>query len=389
MVYYTDSSDLMFSWLKRALHSTYPEMAITSDPRGLQDKSDEIIVKEHGKAPGEHRDRLHYDTRIAKAFAEMRRVVRDDGVVTIVFGHGDPEVWKRLLAAIDHAGLVMTGSWPANTEAGGQQGKANIETTLTMACRPAPSQRPEGRKAAVEAEIKAEIKRRYPDWERWGLAPTDMLMAASGPAMEIVGRYSVILDARAEPVDIAKFLPLARAAVQEAMAIEVDHHPLETFDARTRFALWWVRVYGRAVVAKSELRWQALAASMNVIDVRDLVPDSEKGCQLTVSSAWTVEIRPESSVIDVALAMAKALDAGLQAVGEVLLASGRDTDDAYLWAATAFLADRLPESDLDSIAWTRILRNRSGIGSAAKAVVVERAGQDKRHKAEQSQLRLL
>ena len=170
----------------------------------------------------------------------MRRVVQDDGVVTIVFGHGEPEVWQRLLRSIERAGLVMTGSWPANTESGGIQGKANIETTLTMACRPAPADRDPGRKGAVEAEIKAEIKRRYPDWERWGLAPADMLMAAAGPAMEVVGRYSEVLDSRGEPVDIHTFLPLARAAVQEAMAVEIDHRPLDSFDARTRFALWWV-----------------------------------------------------------------------------------------------------------------------------------------------------
>src|SRR5205807_7356741 len=100
MVYYTDSSDLFFAWTKRALYSTRPELAITADPRGLQDKSDEIIVKEHGKSPGEHRNREHYDRRMAKAFSEMRRVVRDSGTVTIVFGHGEPEVWQRLLASI-------------------------------------------------------------------------------------------------------------------------------------------------------------------------------------------------------------------------------------------------------------------------------------------------
>src|SRR6185312_10644632 len=169
---------------------------------GCQDKTDEIIVKRvRGEAPDEHRTREHYDSLMAQAFTEMRRVVEQDGVVTIVFGHGEPEVWKRLLDSIQQAGLVMTGSWPANTESGGQQGKANIRTTLTMACRPTPLSRPAGRKGRVEAEIKAEIRRRYPDWERWGLAPADMLMAAAGPAMEVVGRYEHVLDATGEPVD--------------------------------------------------------------------------------------------------------------------------------------------------------------------------------------------
>lgn len=384
MVYYSDSSDLFYSWMKRALVHARPEFALTTDSRGLQEKTDEIIVKEHGKAPGEHRNRDHYDTRIATAFAEMRRVVKDDGVVTIVFGHGEPQVWKRLLGAISSAGLVMTGSWPARTESGGQQGKANIETTLTMCCRPSSGSRPEGRRAAVEAAVKREVRDRMELWSRSGLAPTDMLMASAGPAMEVVGRYSKVLDAKGEPVDIDVFLPMARQAVQEAESIEIDHHPLETFDARTRFALWWVRLFGRQLASKSELRWQVLASSLELTEVRDLVPDATKGCQFVEASNFTRAIGPESPVIDVVLAMAKHWSDGLDAVGEVLVDAGRDIDDAYLWAAILFLADKFPDSDPDAIAWTGILRNRKNVGNAARSVVVakeherENAGNNER-----------
>ena len=99
MIAYADASDLFYVWLKRCLHSHVgPNWPITADPHGTQEKTDEIIVKRvRGEAPDEHRTREHYDTLIAEAFAEMRRVVRDDGVVTIVFGHGEPEVWQRLL----------------------------------------------------------------------------------------------------------------------------------------------------------------------------------------------------------------------------------------------------------------------------------------------------
>ena len=368
MVYYSDSSDLFYVWLKRALGAGRPDFTLTTDERGLQEKINEIIVKEHGKAPGEHRDRNHYDTNIAAAFAEMRRVISDDGLVTIVFGHGEPEVWKRLLGAISSAGLVMTGSWPARTESGGQQGKANIETTLTMSCRPAQHNRPVGRRAAVEAAVKREVRERMELWGRSGFAPTDMLMASAGPAMEVVGRYSKVLDARGEPVDIDVFLPVARQAVQEAESIEIDHHPLETFDARTRFALWWARLFERQLAPKSELRWQVLASSLDLTEVRDLVPDAPKGCQFVESKKFMRHIGPESSVIDVALAMAQRWPDGLDAVGEILADAGRDTDDAYLWAAISFLADRFPDSDSDAIAWTGILRNRKNVGNAARSV---------------------
>ncbi|MFD3561892.1 hypothetical protein ACFWVU_19720 [Streptomyces sp. NPDC058686] len=389
MIAYADSSDLIYAWLKRALHSTWPELVVTSDEHGCQEKSEEIIVKRvRGEAPNEHRTREHYDTMIARAFGEMRRVVRDDGLVTIVFGSGDPEVWQRLLTAIEKAGLVMTGSWPANTEASNHQGKANIETTLTMTCRPMAPGRTPGRKGAVEAEIKAEIKRRYPDWERWGLAPADMLMAAAGPAMEVVGRYSEVLDAKGEPVDIYTFLPLARAAVQEAMAVEINHQPLETFDARTRFALWWITLYNRQIRAKSELRWQALASSLDLAAIRDLVPDADKGVRFIAARDYKGKIDGDSTVIDVALALAAASEDGLQAMGQVLADAEHAADDTFLWAAVQFLADRLPDNDPDAVRFTRVLRNRAGVVSATEAVAANNYEKSQLQLIDDAQLRL-
>jgi len=390
MIAYADASDLFYVWMKRCLNTTWPELVITADPDGCQEKSEEIIVKRvRGEAPNEHRTREHYDSLISEAFAQMRKVVRDDGVVTIVFGHGEPEVWQRLLHSMDRAGLVMTASWPANTESGGQQGKANIETTLTMACRPAPTGRPRGNKGSVEAEIKAEIKSRYPDWERWGLAPADMLMAASGPAMEVVGRYSEVLDAKGDPVDIFTFLPLARSATQEIMAVEVNHQPLENFDARTRFALWWVRIYGRQAQSKGELRWQALASSLELEAVKDLVSDADKGIRFVMAREFSGRIGAESAVIDVALALAAASNDGAEAMGQVLLDANRASDDTQLWAAIQFLADRLPDTDSDGVAFTRVLRTRAAIGTAATAVAENRAETVSRQKAADDQLRLL
>lgn len=389
MIDYSDASDLFYVWLKRALVSSWPELAVTAHEFGVQEKSDEIIVKKGGTSNNDHRNRKHYDRLIAEAFAEAQRVVRESGVVTIVFGHGDPEVWQRLLSAIQEAGLVLTGAWPAKTEQGGKAGFSNIVTTLTMSCRPAPPDRPDGRKGAVEGEIKEEIARRYPDWERWGLAPADMLMAAAGPAMEVVGRYREVRDRRGDAVDIHTFLPLARAAVQEAMSVEIDHHPLETFDARTRFALWWVRLYGRQGQARSELRWQTLAASLRLEDVGDLVPTEGKGVRFVMAKNFRPRITPESAVIDVALALAASSEGGLRSMGEILAASGRRAGDAYLWAAVKFLADRLPDNDPDKAAFTRVSRTRDGIVSAAEGVEDLEEEQRARKGAEDAQLKLL
>jgi putative DNA methylase len=366
MIDYSDASDLFYVWLKRALGTTHAWFAMTADKRGLQEKDEEIIVKRGGSGVGDHRNERFYDTMISKAFEQARRVVSDDGVVTIVFGHGDPEVWHRLLGAISSAGLVLTGSWPAKTESGGSAGSANIVTTLTIATRPASADRPERLAAVVEAEVAAEVKKRLPIWEQAGLAPTDMLMASAGPAMEVVGRYSRVLDIKGAPVEADRYLLSARRAVQEAAAIEVDHLPLETFDVRTRFALWWIRLYGRQLAPKSELRWQALAANLGLKEVRDLVVDADKGCRFVGSKHFATPIEEGSSAVDVALGMAAAWGEGLDAVGDVLNRAARDGDDSYLWATVRFLADRLPESDPDAVIWNRLIQNRKSVRAASE-----------------------
>ena len=388
MIDYSDASDLFYVWLKRALANTWPELGVTSHEGGVQEKDKEIIVKKGGTTVSDPRDRDHYDRLITQAFAEAQRVVRPDGVVTIVFGHGEPEVWRRLLTSIQSAGLILTGSWPAKTEQGGKSGFSNIVTTLTMACRPATSDRPIGLKAQVQSEIKAAIKTRIDLWESSGLAPTDMLMAAAGPAMEVVGKYSHVMDINGNPLDPMGYpvgtdltfsrqgfkvgerppqgyLEWARQAVQEHVAVEIDHHPLDTFDARTRFALWWVQLFGKGLTADSELRWQTMVAELDERAVNGIVARTKKGARFADASMTKWKTSQESAVIDVAMAMAAVWTDGLDAVGKVLADSGRD-DDPYLWATIAFLSGRLPESDPDAMAWTGLIRNRRGVSAAAK-----------------------
>jgi hypothetical protein len=207
--------------------------------------------------------------------------------------------------------------------------------------------------------------------------------------MEIAGRHSRVLDAKGEHVDISDFLPLARAAVQEAMAVEIDHQPLEAFDARTRFALWWVQIYGRQPQPKSELRWQALASSLDLASVRDLVPDADKGVRFIASRQYRGKIDSDSAVIDVALALAASSGDGLEAIGQVLVAAKRAADDAHLWAVIQFLADRLVANDPDAISFTRVLRARDGIRNAAEALMASSYEDARVEERNDAQLRLL
>lgn len=375
MIPYSDASDLFYVWLKRALVGVDPFFAFTTHPDGVQEKTEEAIVKKNRKYSNDHRTPEHYDRSIATALQEARRVLRPGGVVTIVFGHGEPEVWHRLLAAISNGGLVLTASWPAKTEKSGGSGSANIATTITMSCRPAAPDRPAGRRLAVEAAIRDEIAARVVEWQADGLAPTDQLMASAGPGMEVVGRYSSVVDQLGDPVPPSHFLIVARRAVEEAAAVEIDHLPLQTFDARTRFGLSWVRLYGRALAAKSDARWHMLAADLPTDVVRGVLHESTKGSRLAYASEARVSLDAHSPVLDVTRELASAWSEGLDIVGERLRESGRDPDDPFLWAALGYLTSRLPDGDPDAVAWTGLLRNRKAVVSATRGQAAARADQ--------------
>ena len=383
MVEYSDGSDILYVWLKRALAGSHPWLGVTAHPDGLQEKADEAVVKMTWRNSGDHRTPEHYDRCITRAFTEARRVVGEGGVVTIMFGHDDPEVWQRLLGAISEAGLVLTGSWPARTESGSQMGKVNIETTLTLACRPAAANRPDGRVVEVDAAVRREIEGRVPLWEEAGLALPDQRMAAYGPAMEVVGRYSRVLDKMGKPVDLTRYLPLARRITQEIAAIRIDGLPLEAFDVPSTFVLSWARQNGRRPAPGSELRWERLTYHLEESATAGLVVRDGKGFRLAFAAEADPRATPESPVIDVVFAVAAA-GKSVGAVAEILASAGR-ADDAFVWAAIAELADLLGESDDDGDVWTWVVRNRGAITTGSQSIETARARRAEERKAEQLQ----
>jgi len=256
MIEYADASDLFYVWLKRILFDIEPDLfgdQAAGARGGVQNKDDEIIVRRVHEPGRVRHDQDFYEVSLSRAFAEARRVLRPDGHLVVVFGHSDPDAWRRLLRALHEAGFVVTSSWPSRTESA-NTGVASIKVTVTIGCRVAP----EGRRAATAAQVDREVmglvKGQVRTWAQEGLALSDQMMAAYGPAMEAYGRYVTVLLADGTEAPLDRYLTLARRAVREATALRLDQLPLETFDALTRLAVFWLRLYGRTSVPKGEAR---------------------------------------------------------------------------------------------------------------------------------------
>ncbi|NMO37314.1 DUF1156 domain-containing protein [Streptomyces sp. GMY01] len=363
MIDYADTSDLFYVWLRRALRELMPDLFDQTGRDGLQDKTEEIIVK-RGNAPGEHRTRDFYERMLSRAFGEARRVLRPDGHLVVVYGHTDPDAWLRLLNALHDAGFQVTSSWPSRTETAAT-GVASIKVTVTIGCRVAALKRPAATAAQVDREVTERVKAAARQWDREGLALTDQLMAAYGPAMEIYGRYSKILKPDGSRAELDRYLTLARTAVRDATALKLDELPLETFDAPTRFAVFWQRLYARSDVPKGEARFLAQADNLRLEDLRGaLLTESKSGYRLRLDAPAAVG--EQSSVFEVVRAMAAAWDENAtEGVAAVLTKCERQPTDVHLWAVVGEIVAQLPPSDQVAKALTAVQRNAPTITGLA------------------------
>jgi len=207
---YADLSDFFFVWLKRALPG-HPLLCDPFDPMNpLTPKERELCEMAHWDV---HRyaqkDQVFFEEGMRKAFAEGRRVLREDGVGSVVFAHKTTEGWEALLSGMIRGGWTITGSWPIATERPGRlrsQESAALATSVHLICRPRPSDAPVG----DWAEVLRELPKRVSDWmERLqgeGVRGADLVFACIGPALEIFSRYTRVETAEGREVALAEYL---------------------------------------------------------------------------------------------------------------------------------------------------------------------------------------
>jgi adenine-specific DNA methylase len=139
---YSDLSDFFFVWLKRCLpgHNVLADPFDSKNP--LTPKTQEIVQDETRRTVAGVKDRNFFETQMAEAFAEGRRVMREDGIACVVFAHKTTEGWEALLSGMLKGGWSVSASWPISTERAGRpraHDSAALSTSVHLVCRPRPT----------------------------------------------------------------------------------------------------------------------------------------------------------------------------------------------------------------------------------------------------------
>ena len=137
-VMYAELSDFFYVWLKRTAGYMMPELFRMA----LTDKEHEAVAnpaKFKGQKGAKALAGRDYQERMAAIFAECRRVLKPNGIMTLMFTHKATGAWDALTKGLMEAGFSITASWPINTEAEGSmhiKNKAAANSTIFLACRP-------------------------------------------------------------------------------------------------------------------------------------------------------------------------------------------------------------------------------------------------------------
>lgn len=192
-VMYAELSDFFYVWEKGTLGRLLPAYF-----RGAEaDKADEAIANPaRFAAMGRRKQDLanaDYQAKMTAIFTECRRVLHDNGVMTVMFTHKKADAWDALGHAIISAGFTIEGSWPVNTEpeaSSHQHGKNSANSTIMLVCRRR-EERSDERTVFledIEPEIRAAAREAALRFQHDGIEGVDLLLSTYGPTLAVISR---------------------------------------------------------------------------------------------------------------------------------------------------------------------------------------------------------
>lgn len=259
---YSYLSDFFYVWLKRNIGDLYPELFITP----LTPKTKEIVAYSHNEG-GFEAGKKYFEGMLKKAFQEIYRVLKPNGIATIVYTHKSTSGWETLINSLLDSGLVVTASWPIDTEMKARlraKESAALASSIYFVCRKI-ERKDVGWLNEVKEEIKKHIHKKLERlWEE-GVSGADYFIAAIGSAIEIFGKYEKVMDYEGNIVTAGTLLEYVREIVTDYAIRQILHNGIASeLSPLTRFYILWRWTYGESKVEFDDARKLAQSTGIDI-----------------------------------------------------------------------------------------------------------------------------
>lgn len=248
-VQYAELSDYFYVWQKRTFRDLYPEVF----GRRLTNKTDEAVANPVRDGGAKEADQV-YEQRMSEIFAECRRVMKDDGIMTMMFTHKTTEAWETLTKALIQNGWIISSSFPVDSESGvslHQKDMAAAASSIFLACRKreqadrAPAVWRGFGGAGVLQQLRDAVRQGLQDYEALHLNAVDEMVASYGCALKVLSEHWPVLDGD-EPVTPTQAMREASTVVAQYQMTRLTKGRLsvEDLEPEAGIALTLFGIYG-------------------------------------------------------------------------------------------------------------------------------------------------
>jgi adenine-specific DNA methylase len=248
-VQYAELSDFYYVWQRRTLADLYPDII----NRRLTNKLDEAVanpVREGSVTAA----KAAYERMMQEIFSECCRVLKDEGVMTLMFTHKSQDAWETLTQSLIESGWVITASFPVDSEFSYSQhilDNASAESSIIIICRKRLKKVSEPATwtgfggTGVQHRIAQAVAEALPHFETLRLNPVDEMVASYGRALRVLSEQWPVLDGD-EPVSPVRAMNEASRIVAERHIARLTQGRLQVNDLQPEaaMALTLYGVYG-------------------------------------------------------------------------------------------------------------------------------------------------
>jgi len=293
-VMYAECSDFFYVWMKRSLGAVFPEFFNEE----LTNKDDEAVANVARFADlGRQKKTLatqDYERKMAASFSEMHRVLKDEGVLTVMFTHKKIEAWDTLATSLIGSGFAIHSSWPVQTESKNSlhQAKKNAAaSTILLTCRKRSPRKETTWWEDLKPRIRQVARTKAVEFEAMGIRGVDLYISTFGPVLQVLSEHWPVLsgelDDRGNPKNLRPevALDLAREEVINQRKRGLLLGRKVTFDPATDWYLLAWDAFQAAEFPADEARKLALSLGM------DMEQDIVREKRLVSKKASTVVIQ--------------------------------------------------------------------------------------------------
>jgi adenine-specific DNA methylase len=339
---YSYLSDFFYVWLKRSIGDLYPDLFSTP----LTPKSKEIVAYTNNFTWEEAKN--NFENMLKRAFQEIYRVLKPNGIATIVYAHKSTASWETLINSLLDSGLVVTASWPIDTEMK-QRLRANesaaLASSIYLVARK--MERIEtGWFNEVKEEIKNHLHKRLEELWKVGVSGPDYFISAIGSSIEIFGKYKKIMDYEGSVVRADKLLEFVREVVTDYAVHQILHNGVAgELSPLSRFYVLWRWSYGEALVPFDDARKLAQSTGIDLSNEwsRGFIKKEKEFVRVLGPQDRSLEeIRDSQELIDVLhIALILWEKGDKESLTKVLAKSGFGKKDSFYRVAQA-ISETLP-----------------------------------------------